>query len=213
MSGLEILARILEIYWFVLLARVIISWIPLFTQRPLDYSHPLLKFLIDVTEPILAPIRRFALVGMIDPLTADCADRSRHHQRPCGRCCPRRLRALSKPAPDLAGVDSGNGHRLVAAALTARQGERREGHPQLARQETQEGAVGLSLDGRRRDFDAEDLTVPAEDGVAAATRGEPDPDYCGGSHAGIVRPEWRSARGVACWPRRMRWCVSNWCSD
>ena len=72
MSGLGILAQILEIYWFVLLARVIISWIPLFTQRPLDYSHPLLKFLIDVTEPLLAPIRRFAMVGRIDlsPLVA-----------------------------------------------------------------------------------------------------------------------------------------------
>ena len=72
MSGLGILAQILEIYWFVLLARVILSWIPLFTKRPLDYSHPLIKFLIDVTEPLLAPIRRFALVGMIDlsPLVA-----------------------------------------------------------------------------------------------------------------------------------------------
>ena len=65
-NTLLIIARVLEIYTFVILGRVLMSWIPLFTSRPLDYSNPLVKFLVDVTEPILAPVRRFALIGMID---------------------------------------------------------------------------------------------------------------------------------------------------
>ncbi len=72
MSGLDITLRIIEIYSLIIFARIIVSWIPLFTQRPLDTSNPLIRFLFDVTEPLLAPIRRFALVGQIDlsPLVA-----------------------------------------------------------------------------------------------------------------------------------------------
>lgn len=72
MSGLDITLRIIEIYSLIIFARIIVSWIPLFTQRPLDMSNPLIRFLFDVTEPLLAPIRRFALVGQIDlsPLVA-----------------------------------------------------------------------------------------------------------------------------------------------
>ena len=66
MSGLDITLRIIEIYSLIIFARIIVSWIPLFTQRPLDLSNPLIRFLFDVTEPLLAPIRRFALVVQID---------------------------------------------------------------------------------------------------------------------------------------------------
>ena len=71
-DALLLIGRVIEIYQLVLLARVIMSWIPLFTRRPLDYSNPLIKILLDVTEPLLAPIRRFAVIGMIDlsPLIA-----------------------------------------------------------------------------------------------------------------------------------------------
>ena len=66
MSGLEITLRIIEIYSFIIFGRIIVSWIPMFTQKPVDMSNPLVRFLFDVTEPLLAPIRRFALVGQID---------------------------------------------------------------------------------------------------------------------------------------------------
>ena len=55
-----------EILFFLILARVIISWIPMFTNRPLDYSNPILKLIFDLTEPLLAPLRRFLMIGMID---------------------------------------------------------------------------------------------------------------------------------------------------
>ncbi len=61
-----IAARIIEIYAFIIFERVLMSWIPMFTQRPLNYSNPLIKFLMDITEPVLAPIRRVATIGMID---------------------------------------------------------------------------------------------------------------------------------------------------
>jgi len=56
MSGLDLVIIILQGVSLLVLARVILSWIPLFTQRPLDYRNPLVKLLVDVTEPILAPL-------------------------------------------------------------------------------------------------------------------------------------------------------------
>ena len=69
---LSILGITIQIYSFVLLARVLMSWVPMFTNRPLDPSNPFVKFLLDVTEPVLAPLRRFLVIGMIDlsPLVA-----------------------------------------------------------------------------------------------------------------------------------------------
>jgi len=66
MNGLAIAAIIVQVIFFLVLARVIMSWLPLITNKPLDYSNPLVKFLIDVTEPLLAPLRRYLIVGMID---------------------------------------------------------------------------------------------------------------------------------------------------
>ena len=66
MDTLDIIAQLLRIYGFIVFGRVLLSWVPMFTQRPLDYSNPLVKFLMDVTEPVLKPVRRFAMIGMID---------------------------------------------------------------------------------------------------------------------------------------------------
>ena len=58
-----ILVLVLQIYSYVLLARAILSWIP-----NLDPSHPAVRVLYDITEPVLEPIRRLIppLGGMID---------------------------------------------------------------------------------------------------------------------------------------------------
>ena len=66
MDGAELVFLLLEIIWWLILGRVLMSWIPMFTQRPLDYGNPIVRFLFNVTEPLLAPIRRFALVGTFD---------------------------------------------------------------------------------------------------------------------------------------------------
>ncbi len=42
----------LQIYSFILLARVLMTWIP-----NLDYTNPIVRFLLQVTEPVLRPIR------------------------------------------------------------------------------------------------------------------------------------------------------------
>ena len=42
----------LRAFQLILLARVLMSWIP-----NLDHSNPIARFLIQVTEPVLAPIR------------------------------------------------------------------------------------------------------------------------------------------------------------
>ena len=42
----------LQVYQFILLARVLMTWIP-----NLDSNNPIARFLFQVTEPVLAPIR------------------------------------------------------------------------------------------------------------------------------------------------------------
>ncbi len=56
------LAVALEIYTFVLLARILITWIP-----NLDPYHPAVQMLLQITEPILEPARKLIPpIGMID---------------------------------------------------------------------------------------------------------------------------------------------------
>lgn len=58
-----ILAAVLELYSWVLLARALMSWIP-----NLDPYNPVVQFLYQITEPVLEPVRRLIppLGGMID---------------------------------------------------------------------------------------------------------------------------------------------------
>lgn len=48
-----ILIYALQIYSFILLARVLMTWLP-----NLDYNNPIVKFLHQATEPVLKPIRQ-----------------------------------------------------------------------------------------------------------------------------------------------------------
>ena len=58
-----VLAAVLELYSWVLLARALMSWIP-----NLDPYNPVVQFLYRITEPVLEPVRRLIppLGGMID---------------------------------------------------------------------------------------------------------------------------------------------------
>ena len=57
-----LLARVLQIYTFVLLVRILITWIP-----NLDPHHPIVQMLFQVTEPVLEPARKLIPpIGMID---------------------------------------------------------------------------------------------------------------------------------------------------
>lgn len=48
---LDILIIFLEIYFYIIVARVIASWIRI------DPYHPVIQFLIRVTDPVLEPIK------------------------------------------------------------------------------------------------------------------------------------------------------------
>lgn len=50
-----VIALVLRIFWFLLLARVIFSWI---RPTPSSPIYPVVDFVERATEPILAPIRR-----------------------------------------------------------------------------------------------------------------------------------------------------------
>lgn len=57
-----ILAQLITLYTFVLLARILITWIP-----NIDPYHPAVQILFQATEPVLEPARRIIPpLGMID---------------------------------------------------------------------------------------------------------------------------------------------------
>lgn len=57
-----LLSQLVGLYTFVLLARILMSWIP-----NLDPYNPIVQFLYQITEPVLEPARRLIPpLGMID---------------------------------------------------------------------------------------------------------------------------------------------------
>ena len=65
MSTIEILAFLLDALGFLILARVIISW--LVAAQMMSPTNPIASLLYNVTEPILGPIRNvIPRVGMFD---------------------------------------------------------------------------------------------------------------------------------------------------
>ena len=55
------LGLLLKVLWFALLIRVILSWFPV------DPSNPIVRVLWEITEPVLAPLRRvIPRIGMFD---------------------------------------------------------------------------------------------------------------------------------------------------
>jgi len=62
-----LLGTLLQIYWIILLIRVLVSWFPI------DPYNRVVRLLYDLTEPVLAPIRSILPpIGMMDfsPLVA-----------------------------------------------------------------------------------------------------------------------------------------------
>lgn len=62
---------ILEIYKWLVLARVLVTWLPMFGLY-ISTNNPLIRILFQITDPILIPLRRFSQVGSLDlsPLIA-----------------------------------------------------------------------------------------------------------------------------------------------
>jgi len=53
-TPIGLLNIILTAFTFILFARVLISWFP-----DIDRYHPVVRFLYDVTDPVLEPVRDF----------------------------------------------------------------------------------------------------------------------------------------------------------
>lgn len=51
---LSVLGLLLNLFQLILLARVLLSWFP-----QIDRYNPIVRFIYDITEPVLAPIRQF----------------------------------------------------------------------------------------------------------------------------------------------------------
>lgn len=67
MSLYSILNTMFNVYIYLIIAQVLMSWIPH------DASHPVFRFISDITEPVLAPFRRIipAVAGIdFSPLIA-----------------------------------------------------------------------------------------------------------------------------------------------
>ena len=60
----SLIRDLLTLLTFAIIARVILDW--LIVGGIMQYNNPLRTAVIRITEPILAPIRRYARIGMID---------------------------------------------------------------------------------------------------------------------------------------------------
>lgn len=64
---MEFVCIAFQVYFYVLLARIIFSWVSAFGGRIPDALLPVYKVVNDLTEPVLAPFRRIIPpVGMFD---------------------------------------------------------------------------------------------------------------------------------------------------
>ncbi len=60
----QVLCALLTVYWLIVLARVLLSWFPVRPGTPIASAYVVLR---DLTEPVLAPLRRvIPPVGMLD---------------------------------------------------------------------------------------------------------------------------------------------------
>jgi YggT family protein len=57
--ALQLVDIALGLYSFIIIARALISWVRL------DPYHPIVRFLHEATEPVLAPVRRLMPGGMM----------------------------------------------------------------------------------------------------------------------------------------------------
>ena len=57
---ITLIQMLFSVYSFIIIARAFLS------MAGMDYYNPVMRFIYDITEPLLAPIRRYAVVGMWD---------------------------------------------------------------------------------------------------------------------------------------------------
>ena len=62
---------VFQVFWWAILIRVLLSWLPMANIR-IDPYNPAIRLLYSITDPILEPLRRYTTFGMIDlsPLIA-----------------------------------------------------------------------------------------------------------------------------------------------
>ena len=53
MNLINLVDRAIQLLTILVLIRVLLSWVP-----SVDYAHPLIRFIVRITDPILQPIRR-----------------------------------------------------------------------------------------------------------------------------------------------------------
>ena len=64
---MEFVCLAIQVYFYILLARVIFSFMEAFRVQIPDVLRPVIKFVYDVTEPFLAPFRKIVPpAGMLD---------------------------------------------------------------------------------------------------------------------------------------------------
>ena len=56
---MQLICLALSVYWFVLIARIVLSWVTMFAWSPPPALAPAIKVVYDLTEPIMSYFRRF----------------------------------------------------------------------------------------------------------------------------------------------------------
>ncbi|MEZ4732144.1 MAG: YggT family protein [Caldilineaceae bacterium] len=88
----ELLATLLSLYSFVILARLLLSWVP----DLVDPYNPIVQLIRQITDPVLEPAR-------VDP--ADWHDRHLPYGRPAGNVVFVRYVAPTRPWVLVSGID------------------------------------------------------------------------------------------------------------
>jgi YggT family protein len=60
-----VITVVFQFMWWAILIRVLMSWLPMAGIR-IDPYNPVIRFLFQITDPILEPLRRYTTIGMID---------------------------------------------------------------------------------------------------------------------------------------------------
>ena len=57
--GYQILCTALQLYFFILLARIVLSWVQMFGASTPPALGPVIKLIYDLTEPVMGLLRRY----------------------------------------------------------------------------------------------------------------------------------------------------------
>jgi len=61
MLWIGLVNTVIDVYWWLLVARFLLSWLP-----QINYRHPVVVWLHRLTDPVVRPFQGILVIGMVD---------------------------------------------------------------------------------------------------------------------------------------------------